>query len=230
MGRPGEHARPAVGGLTVADADVTALGDWLRRFAAAVAEEEQHLTELDSAIGDADHGGNMRRGTAAVVAALDGPDAATDSVQAVFKQAGMTLVKSVGGASGPLYGTFMLRFAGSAGDTQTLDGAALGAALRAGLEGVVARGKAEAGDKTMYDVLAPSVDAYDAAVADGADAAGAAAAAAEVAPGLRDATAPLVARKGRASYLGERSAGHVDPGSASTTLLLQTLADALAGR
>ena len=213
----------------MADADVARLADWLHRFAAAVAEHEQQLTELDSAIGDADHGGNMRRGTAAVATALEAADAPTDDVQAVFKLAGMTLVKSVGGASGPLYGTFMLRFAASAGDVATLDAAALGAALRAGLEGVVARGKAEAGDKTMYDVLAPSLDAYDAAVADGADAAGAAAAAAEVAPGLRDATAPLVARKGRASYLGERSAGHVDPGSASTTLLLQTLAAALAG-
>lgn len=228
MGRAGEHPRPALGGLTVADADVSALVDWLRRFATAVAEHEQHLTELDSAVGDADHGGNMRRGTAAVLAALDAPDAATDDVQSVFKTAGMTLVKSVGGASGPLYGTFMLRFAGSAGDTTSLDAAALGAALRAGLEGVVVRGKAEAGDKTMVDVLAPALDAYDAAVADGADAPAAAAAAAEVAPGLRDATAPLVARKGRASYLGERSAGHVDPGSESTTLLLQALADALA--
>ena len=110
---------------------------------------------------------------------------------------------------------------------QELDAAALGAALRAGLEGVVARGKAEVGDKTMLDVLVPALDAYDGAVADGADAAGAARAAAQVAPGLREATAPLVARKGRASYLGPRSAGHVDPGSASTTLLLESLAGAL---
>lgn len=210
----------------MAAADVAHLADWLRRFAASVAEQERHLTELDQAIGDADHGSNMRRGTAAVVAALDGQ--APGPVGAVFKQAGLTLVKTVGGASGPLYGTFMLRFAGSAGEVDELDAAGLGAALRAGLEGVVARGKAEVGDKTMLDVLVPALDAYDAAVADGADAAAAAAAAAEVAPGLRDATAPLVARKGRASYLGERSAGHVDPGSASTTLLLQALADALA--
>lgn len=220
----------------MAAADVAHLRDWLRRFAAAVAEQEKHLTGLDQAIGDADHGSNMRRGTSAVVAALDGTasdgtesdDTASSSVGAVFKQAGLTLVKSVGGASGPLYGTFMLRLAGSAGESQELDAAALGAALRAGLEGVVARGKAELGDKTMLDVLSPALDAYDAAVADGADAAAAAGAAAAVAPGLRDATAPLVARKGRASYLGERSAGHVDPGSASTALLLQALADALA--
>lgn len=209
----------------MAAADVAHLVDWLHRFAAAVAEQEKHLTELDQAIGDADHGSNMRRGTTAVAAALQEPPG---TVGAVFKQAGMTLVKTVGGASGPLYGTFMLRFATSAGDTDELDAAALGAALRAGLEGVVARGKAQVGDKTMLDVLSPALDAYDEAVGDGADAAAAAAAAAAVAPGLLEATAPMVARKGRASYLGERSAGHVDPGSASTTLLLQTLADALA--
>ncbi|MGJ7440478.1 dihydroxyacetone kinase subunit DhaL [Aquipuribacter sp. MA13-6] len=209
----------------MAAADVAHVVDWLRRFAAAVAEQEKHLTELDQAIGDADHGSNMRRGTSAVVAALEDPPA---SVAAVLKLAGMTLVTTVGGASGPLYGTFMLRLASSAGDVEELDAAGLGAALRAGLDGVVARGKAAVGDKTMLDVLSPALDAYDAAVAAGADAAGAAAAAAQVAPGLREATAPLVARKGRASYLGERSAGHVDPGSASTTLLLEALADALA--
>lgn len=212
----------------MAAADVAHLVDALRRFGAVVAEQERHLTELDQAIGDGDHGSNMRRGTAAVVAGLD--DASSDSVGAVFKQAGMTLVKTVGGASGPLYGTFMLRFATSAGEVQELDAAGLGAALRAGLEGVVARGKAAPGDKTMLDVLVPALDAYDAAVADGADAAAAAAEAASVAPGLRDATAPLVARKGRASYLGERSAGHVDPGAASVTLLLQAVADSLAER
>ena len=204
------------------------VADWLRRFAVAVREQEQHLTELDSAIGDADHGSNMRRGTSAVVAQLDG-DGVTGSPGEVAKQAGLTLVKTVGGASGPLYGTFMLRFATSAGAAAELDAAQLGAALRAGLEGVVVRGKAELGDKTMFDVLAPALDAFDQAVADGGDAAAAAAAAAAVAPGLRDATAPLVARKGRASYLGERSAGHVDPGCASTTLLLEALAGALAG-
>ena len=215
----------------MAAADTAHLTDWLRRFASAVAEQERHLTELDQAIGDADHGSNMRRGTAAVVAALDDPasaDLSSTSVGAVFTQTGMTLVKSVGGASGPLYGTFMLRFGSSAGATQELDAAGLGAALRAGLQGVVARGKAELGDKTMLDVLSPALDAYDAAVVGGGDAAAAAAAAADAAPGLREATAPLVARKGRASYLGERSVGHVDPGSASITLLLQALADALA--
>jgi len=204
------------------------LVDWLRRFAAAVHEQEQHLTELDSAIGDADHGSNMRRGTSAVVAQLD-DDGVAGTPGEVAKQAGLTLVKTVGGASGPLYGTFMLRFATSAGAAVELDAAQLGAALRAGLGGVVARGRAELGDKTMFDVLAPALDVYDQAVADGGDAATAAAAAAAVAPGLRDATAPLVARKGRASYLGERSAGHVDPGSASTALLLEALAGALAG-
>ncbi|WP_336920776.1 dihydroxyacetone kinase subunit DhaL [Aquipuribacter sp. SD81] len=209
----------------MSDATLAGLLDWLRRFAAAVAEEETHLTELDQKIGDGDHGSNMRRGTAAVVAALDAD--APEDVKAAFTQAGMTLVKTVGGASGPLYGTFMLRLGTTAGAVDALDAAGLAAALRAGLDGVVQRGRAERGDKTMVDVLAPGLDALDEAVAAGADAAAAARAAADGAPGLRDATAPLVARKGRASYLGERSAGHVDPGSASTTLLLQTLADAL---
>ena len=123
---------------------------------------------------------------------------------------GMTLVTSVGGASGPLYGTFFLRMGRAAGTADTLDAAGLGAALRAGLEGVVARGKAEAGDKTMYDAMAPALDAYDAAVAGGAGASAAAQAAFAAAEAGRDATVPWVARKGRASYLGERSAGHLD--------------------
>jgi dihydroxyacetone kinase-like protein len=210
----------------MADATLPQLLDWLHRFADAVARQEAHLTELDQKIGDGDHGSNMRRGTAAVVAALDADP--PGDVGSAFKAAGMTLVKTVGGASGPLYGTFMLRLGTSAGAVDSLDGAALGAALRAGLEGVVARGKAEAGDKTMFDVLSPCLATFDEAVAGGADAGAAAQAAAQAAPGHRDATAPLVARKGRASYLGERSAGHVDPGSASTTLLLETLAEALA--
>ncbi|MFC5380131.1 dihydroxyacetone kinase subunit DhaL [Aquipuribacter nitratireducens] len=214
----------------MADADqasLAALTDWLRRFAAAVARDERHLTDLDAKIGDADHGSNLRRGTAAVVEALDADP--PGDVGAAFKQAGMTLVKTVGGASGPLYGTFMLRFGTTAGAVDALDATALGTALRAGYDGVVARGKAEPGDKTMVDVLEPCLTVFDEAVAGGAGAAAAARAAADAAPERRDATAPLLARKGRASYLGERSVGHVDPGSASTTLLLESLADALAG-
>jgi dihydroxyacetone kinase-like protein len=139
----------------------------------------------------------------------------------------MTLVSKVGGASGPLYGTFFLRMSGSAGDADTLDAAAFGDALRAGLEGVVARGKAQAGDKTMYDALAPACDAFDAAVADGTDLAEALQRASVAADEGRDATIPMLARKGRASYLGERSVGHQDPGATSTALMIAAAARTL---
>ena len=200
---------------------------WLGRFTELVTDQRAYLTELDSAIGDADHGANMSRGMTAVLDKLDG--ATPGAADELFKTVGMTLVTSVGGASGPLYGTFFLRMGMTAGAVASFDGPALGTALRAGLEGVVARGKAEAGDKTMFDAMAPALDAYDSAIAAGEavqDAASAAFAAAEAG---RDATLPLVARKGRASYLGERSAGHLDPGATSTALLFQALAETLSG-
>ncbi|MDQ1083421.1 MULTISPECIES: dihydroxyacetone kinase subunit DhaL [Microbacterium] len=196
---------------------------WIRRFRDAVQQHKDELTRLDSEIGDADHGSNMARGLDAVVARLE--PAPADAAE-LFKTVGMTLVSSVGGASGPLYGTLFLRM-GPALASDEVDAAALGAALRAGVDGVVARGKAELGDKTMIDALSPALDAWDAAAADGL--AAAARAAAEAAARGRDATEHLVARKGRASYLGERSAGHVDPGAASATLLLEALRDTLAG-
>lgn len=204
--------------------DAAALGRWIRAFAAAVAENEHELTRLDSAIGDADHGANMNRGLKAVVAKLD--EAAPAGPGALLKQTGMTLVSTVGGASGPLYGTFFLRMATAIGDADPVDQKLFAAALRAGVDGVVARGKAVAGDKTMYDALAPAVDALDAALG-GEDTAGALQAAAAAAAQGRDATTPMLARKGRASYLGERSVGHQDPGATSATLLLQTAADTL---
>ncbi|GAA1679390.1 dihydroxyacetone kinase subunit DhaL [Kribbella yunnanensis] len=197
--------------------------DWLRDSAKVLHENAAYLTELDSAIGDADHGANMDRGFAAVVAVLD--ETSFESVDELLKKAGMTLVSKVGGASGPLYGTFFLRF-GTALSGVELTPAAIGSALRAGVDGVLARGKAELGDKTMYDAWAPALDAYDAAVGDGL--AAALAAAAEAAAKGRDATVPLEARKGRASYLGERSIGHQDPGATSTTLLLESAARTLA--
>ena len=203
------------------------LTDWLARFEALVTEQRAYLTELDSAIGDADHGANMARGMTAVMEKI-GANAAATAVDELFKSVGMTLVTSVGGASGPLYGTFFLRFGMNAGPAKSLDAAGLGGALRAGLEGVVARGKAEIGDKTMFDAMSPALDAYDAAVAGGSDVAGAASAAFEAAKTGRDATEELVARKGRASYLGERSAGHLDPGATSTALLFEALAASLA--
>jgi dihydroxyacetone kinase-like protein len=213
------------------------LTDWLRGFQSLIAENQTELTELDSVIGDADHGANMARGMAAVAAKLDSPEtqgvqgdsAARPSIAEVFKAVGMTLVTSVGGASGPLYGTFFLRFGMNAGAVSELDTAGLGAALRAGMDGIVARGKAEPGDKTMVDALAPAIAAWDASAAAGDSAAAASAAALAAAEVGRDATIPLVARKGRASYLGERSAGHLDPGAASTTLLFRALASALGG-
>lgn len=210
-------------------ADVVTLDQlvsWLGRFSAAATEQRQYLTDLDSAIGDADHGSNMDRGMAAAVAALAATPPAT--IADLGKSVGMTLVSNVGGASGPLYGTNFLRFGAAAGAVDSLDAAGLGAALRAGVDGIVARGKAEPGDKTMLDALLPALDAYDTAVAGGASLADAVSAAASAAEAGRDATEPLVARKGRASYLGERSAGHIDPGSASSALMLRTLADELA--
>jgi phosphoenolpyruvate---glycerone phosphotransferase subunit DhaL len=195
--------------------------DWLRDAASTLHDNASYLTELDAAIGDADHGINMDRGFKAIVELLDGTT--FDSVDELMKKAGMTLVSKVGGASGPLYGTFFLRF-GTALAGSPVTPEAIGEALKAGVGGILARGKAELGDKTMYDAWAPALDAYDAAVAGGSDLAGAFNAAAEAAAKGRDATVPLVARKGRASYLGDRSAGHQDPGATSTTLLLESAA------
>jgi dihydroxyacetone kinase-like protein len=161
-----------------------------------------------------------------VVRALD--EAAPADMAALCKQVGMTLVKSVGGASGPLYGTFFLRMAGALGSDDGVDAADFAKALRAGVEGVVQRGRAEAGDKTMFDALAPALDALDAALASGTGLAEALVDATMAAEKGRDATESMVARKGRASYLGQRSVGHVDPGAASATMLVAAAAAAFA--
>lgn len=195
---------------------------WLRDVAGVLHENAAYLTELDSAIGDADHGANLDRGFQAVVAVLD--ETSFESADELLKKAGMTLVSKVGGASGPLYGTFFLRF-GTALAGVDLTPEAIGKGLHAGVEGVLARGKAELGDKTMYDAWAPALEAYDAAVGSGLGAA--LTAAAEAAAKGRDGTIPMVARKGRASYLGERSVGHQDPGATSTTLILESAARTL---
>jgi dihydroxyacetone kinase-like protein len=192
---------------------------WVRQFATLVAQNRDYLTELDAAIGDADHGSNMDRGMKAAVAALDQTQPATAG--ALLSKVGMTLVSTVGGASGPLFGTLFLRMGTSLGDAGQVGAEQVAAALRAGLDGVVARGKAEPGDKTMFDALAPAVDALDAALADGSDLAAALQRAGQAAAAGRDATTPMLARKGRASYLGERSVGHQDPGATSVALLLQ---------
>lgn len=206
--------------------DLSLLTGWVREFARVIGENAQYLTDLDAAIGDADHGINMDRGMAAVVGVLD--EAAPADMSALCKQVGMTLVKSVGGASGPLYGTFFLRLAGALGSGDRLDAADFAKALRAGVEGVVQRGRAEAGDKTMFDALAPALDALDAALASGSGLDAALTEATLAAENGRDATESMVARKGRASYLGQRSVGHIDPGAASAAMLIAAAATASA--
>ncbi|GAA3299393.1 dihydroxyacetone kinase subunit DhaL [Dactylosporangium vinaceum] len=192
---------------------------WIAAAAEAVRAEAEHLTDLDAAIGDGDHGVNLRRGFDAVTAALGTYTA--DSAGDVLGKTGTTLLSKVGGASGPLYGT-VFRALG-----KTLrQGGTFTEGLQAALDGVRRLGKAEVGDKTMVDALAPAVAAYAAAVADGEEIA--TRAAAEAAQTGAASTVPLQARKGRASYLGERSVGHPDPGATSTALILEALADVTA--
>ncbi|MCA4134495.1 dihydroxyacetone kinase subunit DhaL [Arthrobacter sp. M4] len=195
---------------------------WLTLSAKAMTEHREELIELDRAIGDSDHGENMDRGFQAVVAKL--AETPPETPGAALKLAAMALMSKVGGAAGPLYGTAYLRAATSMGDATELDGGALATALEAARDGIVARGKAELGDKTMVDAWSPAVEAAQAAAVDGPGPV--LRAAAEAAAAGAVATDPLVARKGRASYLGERSAGHRDPGAASTALLLKAAADA----
>ncbi|WP_284979425.1 dihydroxyacetone kinase subunit DhaL [Arthrobacter sp. fls2-241-R2A-200] len=197
--------------------------DWLKLSAKAMAEHRVELIEMDRAIGDSDHGENMDRGFQAVVQKLE--EAPPETPGAALKVAAMTLMSKVGGAAGPLYGTAYLRAATSLGDLTDVDAGAMAEALAAARDGVVARGKAEPGDKTMIDAWTPAVDAARNAAATGGplDVLEAAAQAAEAGA---TATDPLVARKGRASYLGERSAGHRDPGAASSALILRAAVDA----
>ncbi|MFE7506374.1 dihydroxyacetone kinase subunit DhaL [Promicromonospora sp. NPDC057488] len=207
---------------------------WVRRTAVAVADAKDELTELDRQIGDGDHGENMDRGFRAVVARLD--DAAAQPAPAdertvgdVLKLVATTLMSTVGGASGPLYGTAYLRAAKVSGRPQ-IDSPAVVAVLEAALEGVSSRGKATVGEKTMVDAWQAAVDAAEAAAADGGSEVDVLRVAAEAADKAATATIPMVATKGRASYLGERSAGHEDPGARSTALVLgAALAAALAG-
>jgi dihydroxyacetone kinase-like protein len=199
----------------------------IRAVAATVAEHKVELTHLDREIGDGDHGENLSRGFTAVLTKLDTGDPKNPG--AVLKLVATTLISTVGGAAGPLFGTAFLRVATSVGDADTLDGAAVAAALTAARDGVVARGKAESGDKTMVDALTPAVTAAKAAADGGGGVGDVLTAAAEAATAGAEATIPLQARKGRASYLGERSIGHLDPGARSTAYLLQALADTANG-
>jgi phosphoenolpyruvate---glycerone phosphotransferase subunit DhaL len=199
----------------------------VRAYADVIAENKSYLTDLDSAIGDADHGINMNRGFQAVLGKLD--DVGAGDIGAMFKTVGMTLVSTVGGAGGPLYGTLFLQLGAATAGKAELNAEDWVAALTAAIDGVAARGKAEPNDKTMLDALWPARAALAEALGEGAsfpEALQRSAAAGE--EGMK-ATIPLVARKGRASYLGERSAGHQDPGSTSSFLFLKTVADVWAG-
>jgi dihydroxyacetone kinase-like protein len=207
--------------------DVGFFLDWIERTAASVAAEKDRLTTLDAAIGDGDHGTNLNRGFTAVRAAL----AATPppSPGAVLVQVGATLISTVGGASGPLYGTVFRRTGKALGEADKVSAEELAGALAAGLAAVQKLGGAHVGDKTMVDVFTPAIDVLLADLADGASADVALDAAADVAEAAARATIPLRARKGRASYLGERSEGHEDPGAASAALLWRALADTADG-
>jgi dihydroxyacetone kinase-like protein len=205
------------------DADV--FRAWITDIAAVVTEQRDHLTQLDAAIGDADHGTNLARGFTAAVAALEADQPATPG--AVLVLTGRTLISKVGGASGPLYGTAFRRAGKSLGDAADVDLSALATALEAGLAGVQQLGAAKEGDKTMVDVLAPATSAFSKAVAEGQSAADALDALVTTAQAGAQATVSMQALKGRASYLGPRSVGHEDPGSASAALILAALRDAV---
>ncbi|WP_306864006.1 dihydroxyacetone kinase subunit DhaL [Arthrobacter bambusae] len=197
---------------------------WLTLSARRMSEHREELIALDRAIGDSDHGENMDRGFQAVMEKL--AQTPPETPGAALKLAAMALMSKVGGAAGPLYGTAYLRAATALGESADIDAAALAAALTAARDGIVARGKAELGDKTMVDAWSPAVEAADEVLVAGGDALAVLAAAAEAAEVGAVTTDPLVARKGRASYLGERSAGHRDPGAVSTALLLRAAATA----
>ncbi|HYL43245.1 MAG TPA: dihydroxyacetone kinase subunit DhaL [Ktedonobacteraceae bacterium] len=198
---------------------------WLERVADVLHENASYLTELDSPIGDADHGVNMDRGFKAVRDKFPGMAAMDISTQ--LKTVGMTLVSTVGGASGPLYGTAFLRASAAAGGKQNLSSADIVALLEAFLGGVVARGKAQPGEKTMVDALTPALAAAKQALQENLPPKELAARASQAAEEGMKATIPLLATKGRASYLGERSIGHQDPGATSSWLILRSLADIL---
>ena len=210
--------------MSGATLDGSLLRRWLAGASTVIQAERELLTQLDAAIGDADHGANMARGMIAVEARLADLDAAPGKL---LTTAGSTLVSTVGGASGPLWGTFLRRLGRSLADDPAPDAAAVVTAFEAALAGVVELGQAQEGDKTMVDALAPAARAMRAAVDDDRDLGAVVRAGAEAAEEGMRATVPLQARKGRASYLGERSVGHQDPGATSVALILRALADAV---
>ena len=203
--------------------DVAWAQRWIELAAADIAEQRDYLVDLDRAIGDGDHGENMDRGFKAALEALG--QAQPASVAEVLKTVAKTLMSTVGGAAGPLYGTAFLRASKAAGDGE-LDGAGAAAVIAGALEGIQARGKATTGEKTMVDAWTPALEAARAAAESGSDAAAVFEAAATAAEAGAAATEPMRATKGRASYLGERSIGHLDPGAVSTSLILRAAARA----
>lgn len=200
---------------------------WIELYAQDLASNRDYLTQLDAAIGDSDHGINMDRGFRAVMESL--PAEREKPIDGILKAVGMTLIRTVGGASGPLYGTVFLRMAQPAAGKEALSPQEVGEMLAAGEKGIIDRGKASVGDKTMLDAWQPAVEAYREAQSNGSDTADALAAATGAAEEGMKSTVPLVARKGRASYLGERSAGHQDAGATSSYLFFKDLQAAVAG-
>jgi phosphoenolpyruvate---glycerone phosphotransferase subunit DhaL len=196
---------------------------WLAQAATAVEVQRDHLTQLDAAIGDADHGTNLSRGFGAIMAVL--PDASTPTPGSVLLLAGSTLISKVGGASGPLYGMAFRQAGKALADSADVDALALAGGLEAALAGVQKLGAAREGDKTMVDALAPAVSAFASALSAGESESAAFEAMATAAAAGAQATVPMRALKGRASYLGPRSVGHEDPGAASTALILGALRD-----
>jgi len=197
--------------------------DWIKAVATVLNENKEYLTQLDAAIGDADHGANMDRGFKKVIEKM--PEFADKDIGTVFKSVGMNLISTVGGAGGPLYGTFFLQMGMKSAGKMELNLEDWAISVEAGLAGVVMRGKAELGDKTMVDALTPAVNSLKQSVGEKQDLSFALERSAEAAKEGMLATTPLVARKGRASYLGERSAGHQDPGATSSYLILKTAVD-----
>jgi phosphoenolpyruvate---glycerone phosphotransferase subunit DhaL len=197
--------------------------NWVKAVATTIGENSAYLTDLDRAIGDADHGANMDRGFKAVMNKI--PEISDKDIGTICKTVGMTLISTVGGAGGPLYGTFFLQAGMKTAGKMELNLADWTEALEAALSGVIMRGKAELGDKTMVDALTPAVAALKQSISDNQPINKALELSAEAAKQGMEGTTPLVARKGRASYLGERSAGHQDPGATSSYLILKTAAD-----
>jgi len=205
----------------------TQILQWLQLFASEIEQHKDYLTQLDAEIGDADHGINMDRGFKKVMSQL--PTMTNQDIGSILKTVSMTLISSVGGASGPLYGTLFLKASTVATGKQELSTQGLLELLQAGLDGVLQRGKAQLEDKTMVDVLSPAVSAFRQAVGEGKDSLEAMQKTVAIAEQALENTKPMLAKKGRASYLGERSIGHQDPGATSTYFMLRSLLKSIVG-